>query len=103
MTASRLVGLPNMMDSALRRVATEADGTLHPLHSGLGMRRVDWVRILISGTAVRCDVHGIGHRLPCRRPLSLDSALALRAAGVPTVIRMSSAYGPPPNKRDDGR
>ena len=81
------------MHSAPRRVATEADGTLHSLHSGLGMRRVNWVRIVISGTVVHCDVHGIGHRLPCRRPLSLAFALALRAAGVPTVIRTESPDG----------
>lgn len=90
------------MISSLGRAVTSADRTAHRLRFGVGMRRVDWVRIVICGTAVRCDVHGIGHRLPCRRPLSLDSALALRAAGVPTVIRTASAYGPPPTKPDGG-
>lgn len=66
------------------------------VHAGLGMRRVDWVRILVAGSAVRCDAHGVGHRLPCRRPLSLGTALALRAVGVPTIIRSESAGGPPP-------
>ena len=64
--------------------------------AGLGMRRVDWVRILVAGSRVRCDAHGVGHRLPCRRPLSLGVALALRAGGVPTIIRSESAGDPPP-------
>lgn len=64
--------------------------------AGLGMRRVDWVRILVAGGTVRCDAQGVGHRLPCRRPLSLGAALALRAVGVPTIIRRESAGDPPP-------
>lgn len=80
------------MDSPGRRAATDADRRC-TVCIPVGMRRVNWVRIVISGTAVLCDVHDIGHRLPCRRPLNLASALALRAAGVPTVIRTESPDG----------
>lgn len=89
------------MDWPLGRAVRSSDGTVHRLHFGVGMRRVDWVRIVIRGTAVRCEIHGIGHRLPCRRPLSLASALALRAAGVPPVIRTASADGLRPLKPED--
>ena len=52
-----------------------------------GLRRVTWVRITLDDEGTRCLVHGIGHRLPVTRPISLDTALALAAAGVPTVVR----------------
>ncbi len=52
-----------------------------------GMRRVSWVRITLDDDGARCQVLGVGHRLPNARPVSLDTALALAAAGVPTVVR----------------
>ena len=52
-----------------------------------GMRRVSWVRIVLDDHGPRCQVLGVGHRLPNARPISLDTALALAAAGVPTVVR----------------
>ena len=51
------------------------------------MRRVSWVRIVVDGEGARCDVLGVGHRLPAVRRVSLDTALALAASGVPTVVR----------------
>lgn len=58
---------------------------------GTGMRRVSWVRIVLDDDnrrgGVRCEVVGVGHRLPITRPVPLDTALALAASGVPTVVR----------------
>jgi hypothetical protein len=55
------------------------------------MRRVSWVRIVLDGERTRCELFGVGHRLPSARPVSLETALALSASGVPTVVR--SAHG----------
>ena len=51
------------------------------------MRRVSWVRITVDGHAAHCEVLGVGHRLPSAHRVSLDTALALAASGVPTVVR----------------
>ena len=51
------------------------------------MRRVSWVRIVLHHDGAHCQVVGVGHRLPNARRISLDNALALAAAGVPTVVR----------------
>jgi hypothetical protein len=52
-----------------------------------GLRRVSWVRIVVDGTGAHCQAFGVGHRRPSVRPVSLDTAVALAAAGVPTVVR----------------
>lgn len=52
-----------------------------------GMRRVSWVRIVVDDHGAHCEVHGVGHRLPNAHPVSLETALALAAGGVPTVVR----------------
>ena len=52
-----------------------------------GMRRVSWVRIVLDDSGAHCSLIGVGHRLPNVRPVSLDTALALAASGVPTVVR----------------
>jgi len=51
------------------------------------MRRVSWVRFVVGEGRTRCEAVGTGHRLPTVRAVSLDTALALVAAGVPSVIR----------------
>lgn len=51
------------------------------------MRRVSWVRILVDDHGPHCEVHGVGHRLPNAHRVSLETALALAAGGVPTVVR----------------
>lgn len=51
------------------------------------MRRVSWVRIVLDGDRASCEALGVGHRLPAVRRISLDTALALAASGVPTVVR----------------
>jgi hypothetical protein len=54
------------------------------------MRRVSWVRIMVDDQGVHCEVLGVGHRLPNARRVSLDTALALAASGVPTVVRSAT-------------
>ena len=58
-----------------------------------GMRHDCWVRIVVHDDGVHCELLGVGHRLPNVRRVSLDTALALSARGVPTVVR--SAVGAP--------
>ena len=48
------------------------------------MRRVSWVRIVVADGGTRFQVRGVGHRLPSTRRVSLETALALAAKGVPT-------------------
>lgn len=50
------------------------------------MRRVTWVRIERSDDDTRCEVAGIGHRVPVVRPVPLHTAAALVADGVPVVF-----------------
>lgn len=52
-----------------------------------GMRRVSFVRIVVADGRTRFEVVGTGHRLPTVRTVSVDTALALVAGGVPSVIR----------------
>ena len=65
-----------------------------------GMRRNCWVRIVVDDGGVHCELLGVGHRLPNVRRISLDTALALAAHGVPTVVR--SADGGPETLLDTG-
>jgi hypothetical protein len=51
------------------------------------MRRVSWVRIVVSDDGAECEAVGVGHRLPNVRRVSLETALALAERGVPTIVR----------------
>ena len=51
------------------------------------MRRVSWVRIVLDYSGSHCELMVVGHRLPNVRRVALDTALALAASGVPTVVR----------------
>ena len=52
---------------------------------------MSWVRIVVDDQGTRCEVLGVGHRLPTVRRVSLDTALGLAASGVPTVVRSAGA------------
>lgn len=64
----------------------------HPYETGgqLGFRRVDFVRVVCDGDRRTAELHGIGHRLPMTRHVSLEVASGLAARGVPVVIREGS-------------
>ena len=51
------------------------------------MRRVSWVRIVLSDDGARCEAIGVGHRLPNVRRVSLETAMALAVSGVPAIVR----------------
>jgi hypothetical protein len=59
-----------------------------------GLRRVQWVRIDLTGDAPRAEVAGIANRQPVVQPIPLRTAEALSAAGVPTLVRRSSESTP---------
>ncbi len=50
-----------------------------------GLRRVDWVRLVVDHEHVQAEAVGIGFRLPVTRPISLSSAARLIASGTPHV------------------
>jgi hypothetical protein len=54
---------------------------------GTGLRRVQWVRVLVDGESTRAEAIGVAHRRPATVPISLRMASRLAAAGVPTVVR----------------
>lgn len=62
-------------------------------HPSIGMRRVDWVGVRVEGGTVRCEAHGVGHRLPTQRQISLDAAAALGRSGVPVVLPAAASTG----------
>ena len=39
-----------------------------------GLRRVDWVRIVVDDDTVRAEAVGVGYRLPTSRPIPLPLA-----------------------------
>ena len=66
-----------------------------PSCAGLGMRRVGWVRVVVTdGGETVCHVMGTGHRLPTERRVPLATALALAAEGIPCVVRGASHRAP---------
>jgi hypothetical protein len=52
-----------------------------------GLRRVDWVRLVVEHDTVRAEAVGVGHRLPVTRSIPLSVAAALLAGGIPSVTR----------------
>jgi hypothetical protein len=52
-----------------------------------GLRRVDWVRLVVEHDAVRAEAVGTGYRLPAARPIALSVAAALIAEGTPSITR----------------
>ena len=77
-TLEVVIGVPKTAASELAGVET-------------GMRRVSWVRIVVADGSTYCEVLGVGHRLPSTRRVSLETALALAAKGVPTVVRTTDS------------
>jgi hypothetical protein len=66
--------------------------TTRPL-AATGLRRVDWVRLVVDHDQVRAEAVGVGYRLPTTRPIPLWVAEALMAEGTPSVTR-TVGHGP---------
>ncbi|HSL59803.1 MAG TPA: hypothetical protein VK866_18285 [Acidimicrobiales bacterium] len=58
-----------------------------------GLRRIDWVRVDLTGDQPRADAHGVRHRLPRSVAISIEDALRLARAGVPLVVRRPGGEG----------
>jgi len=59
-----------------------------------GLRRVDYVRLLVGGEHIRAELVGVGYRLPTALPVSLSYAARLIADGTPSVTRHVSSERP---------
>jgi hypothetical protein len=57
------------------------------LAAATGLRRVDWVRLVLEHHTVRAEAVGVGYRLPATRSIPLSVAAALVARGIPSVTR----------------
>jgi hypothetical protein len=55
----------------------------------VGLRRVDWVRLLVDDDEVRAEAVGVGFRLPTTCPIPLSLATELIAKGTPSVTRVA--------------
>jgi hypothetical protein len=55
--------------------------------SAVGLRRVDWVRLLVDDDHVGAEAVGVGYRLPATCPISMAVATRLIESGVPHVTR----------------
>ena len=53
----------------------------------VGLRRVDWVRVLVDDDHVGAEAVGVGFRLPTTCPISMSVAARLIESGVPHVTR----------------
>lgn len=99
MSSSRVAAIPKLpagvarslppSDERAQRTLTERGD--HPtvrsgtVTSRAGLRRVDWVRLLIDHGHLRAEAVGMGFRLPVTLPIPLSVAAELIAAGTPHV------------------
>jgi len=63
----------------------------------VGLRRVDWVRLLVEEDEVRAEAVGVGFRLPTTCPIPLSLATELIAMGTPSVTRVADNPATPGN------
>jgi hypothetical protein len=55
----------------------------------VGLRRIDWIRLVVADEQVAAEAVGVGFRLPVTCPITLSLAAELIAAGTPHVMRYS--------------
>ena len=60
---------------------------MDPNATATGMRRVDFVRLVVQGQEQHAELVGVGYRLPVCRPASLALAAQLVNEGTPLVTR----------------
>ena len=82
------------MSSAASRMSSPGSSGSSPVPSGpvsaaalVGLRRVDWVRLLVDDDHVGAEAVGVGYRLPASCPISMSVAARLIQSGVPHVTR----------------
>jgi hypothetical protein len=52
-----------------------------------GMRRIDYVRLVVDDDGTRAEVVGVGFRLPTSSPVPLSYAAKLISEGMPSVAQ----------------
>ncbi len=52
----------------------------------VGLRRVDWIRVLLGADGPRAEAVGIRHRVPVTVPITLAAATRIVAGGAPLVV-----------------
>ena len=58
-----------------------------------GLRRGDWVRLVVDDERVRAEAVGVGFRVPVTCPIPLSVAVRLIARGIPLVTRTAHGSG----------
>jgi hypothetical protein len=56
-----------------------------------GLRRVDWLRVVVAAGGCRAQAVGVGHRLPAAVPVPLRMAADLARVGIPVVVQRAEA------------
>ena len=79
--SSSSTGSPAAAGGTVARKASASAAAL------VGLRRVDWVRLLVDDDAVGAEAVGVGFRLPTTCPISMSVAARLIESGVPHVTR----------------
>ncbi len=79
-------------EQVTRHIRHRGWSTYGPSHStgastATGLRRVDWVRLVVEHDTMRAEAVGTGYRLPTSRPIPLAVAAALIGGGTPSVTR----------------
>jgi len=60
--------------------------------SRLGVQRGEWIRVVVRpGEGPYAELHGIGHRVPRVRRISLAVAARLASSGVPLVVNQQTS------------
>lgn len=52
----------------------------------LGMRRVEWIRLVVGDGPTRAEAVGVGYRLPVTIPIPMSTALRLVGRGTPFLL-----------------
>jgi hypothetical protein len=73
----------------IKRVPAAIFGALSAGSGEVGLRRVDWVRLVVASdrTYAGAEVIGVGSRIPMTRSIPISVAKDLIASGTPYVIR----------------
>jgi hypothetical protein len=73
----------------IKRVSATVLGTLSAGSGEVGLRRVDWIRLVIDSddAYAGAEVIGVGSRIPMARSIPISVAQELIASGTPYVIR----------------
>jgi hypothetical protein len=51
-----------------------------------GLRRVEWIRLVVGDGVTRAEAIGVGYRLPVTVPIPVSLAVRLAGEGVPFVL-----------------